>query len=338
MPLRTGIWGEDPSSDLARIIDKIKQRGAISRYPHLAPTLSLNHQTTLDLATRIHCLAKDSDTFSRQSILRALIPELRQPVKLRKSTLVLQVDSFDGQIDCGRYPPPPLNYYRYIIETRYWKHVIVVNFGDTDNPTSTLLAQEYPRIRVHKGNLLEKWCLLAHAQQAAIGCSRLALDLVKLPLDKRRVWLPAYVNAPHNQNTSTLPIHINNYFSPDEWAGRSEQILKLTKLSASNIEDRNRWEFTETERCRSFEYCQSCRDTGPTGTLWRKVIASRFDVSSTEWPCPHGWKWEGKPSLWLSLQRKLKLGSAVKRSAAALGVRPCKDCEERGHRWDGTRK
>ena len=338
MPLRTGIWGDDPNSDLAVLVDKISTGGFVSRHPNLVPSLDIKGHSPLKIGERLSRLQVKSALPLDSTILLKLVPELAQKPALKANTLVIQVDSYSAMQDSAKHAPPPLNYYRYILETRYWQNVTLVNLGKDDNPVSTLLLKEYPKIKHFTGNLVQKWRLIAHANHLAIGCSRLAHHLSQLGLASQRVWFPSYAHPKVEPSASVLPIEITDYFTPHSWTARSAQIAKVISHPAQHIIDNNRWTFTETERCRSFEFCQSCRDTGATGTLWRKVIASRFDVPNTDWECPHGWKWGGKPGLTLALQRGLKLGSAIKKTTSALGVVPCKDCVDRGQRWDGTRK
>jgi len=93
--------------------------------------------------------------------------------------------------------------------------------------------------------------------------------------------------------------------------------------------------FTETEQCRSFRFCKTCRDTGSVGKLWRRVVAQRYEVPQVDWTCPHGWKWGGEPGLVLRLKRRLGIGGKFKKTTTAVGIRPCGGCRKRAARMDG---
>lgn len=93
--------------------------------------------------------------------------------------------------------------------------------------------------------------------------------------------------------------------------------------------------FTDSDDCKSFIYCRTCRDTTSVGRLWRRVVAKRYDVPNIDWPCPHGWKWGGKPGLMLRLKRRLGIGTQFSRTANRFGVRPCGECAKRAARMDG---
>lgn len=96
-----------------------------------------------------------------------------------------------------------------------------------------------------------------------------------------------------------------------------------------------RLKFTETDQCKGFVFCKTCRDTTTVGKLWRRVVAKRFEVPSADWECPHGWKWGGKPGLVLSLKQKLGLGSKMKKTTSTIGFRPCSGCQKRAAKMDG---
>lgn len=93
--------------------------------------------------------------------------------------------------------------------------------------------------------------------------------------------------------------------------------------------------FTDTDECKSFVYCPTCRDTGTTGKLWRRVIAKRYGMPNEDWACPHGWKWGGEPGLYLRIKRKLGVGRRFSRVASKLGARPCAPCARRAAKMDG---
>lgn len=93
--------------------------------------------------------------------------------------------------------------------------------------------------------------------------------------------------------------------------------------------------FTDTEQCRSFVFCKTCRDTGSVGKLWRRVVAKRFDVPSEDWPCPHGWKWGGEPGLMLKIKQWLGMGSKFKKATTRVGIKPCGGCAKRAAKMDG---
>jgi hypothetical protein len=93
--------------------------------------------------------------------------------------------------------------------------------------------------------------------------------------------------------------------------------------------------FTDTEQCKSFAFCRTCRDTGSVGKLWRRVVAKRYDVPSEDWKCPHGWKWGGEPGLVLKLKRKFGVGSKFKKTTSRVGIKPCGACAKRAAKMDG---
>lgn len=93
--------------------------------------------------------------------------------------------------------------------------------------------------------------------------------------------------------------------------------------------------FTDTDQCKRFTFCRICRDTTTVGKLWRSVVAKRFDVPGTNWDCPHGWKWGGKPGLVLTIKQKLGLGTKIKAGTSKFGVRPCGGCMKRAAKMDG---
>lgn len=93
--------------------------------------------------------------------------------------------------------------------------------------------------------------------------------------------------------------------------------------------------FTDTEQCKSFAFCKTCRDTGTVGKLWRRVVAKRYEVPSEDWKCPHGWKWGGEPGLMLKLKRRFRAGSRFKKTTTRVGIKPCGGCAKRAARMDG---
>lgn len=93
--------------------------------------------------------------------------------------------------------------------------------------------------------------------------------------------------------------------------------------------------FTDTDQCKSFRFCKTCRDTGSVGKLWRRVVAKRYEVPSEDWRCPHGWKWGGEPGLILRLKQKFRPGSKFKKTASAVGIKPCGPCAKRAAKMDG---
>ncbi len=343
MPLNSGIWGEDPSSDIVRYL----RSGLAHGFSHLASlNLQLDSSQILNpslaerVATNINATQRVT-TIADQ--LGLLFPELLKPLALSDKTLVLQVDSFNGLIDHGEHAPAPLIYYRYVLETRFWSKVVLVDFSEHISPIAQYLIERYPRIQLCEGNLIEKWRTVAHARQAVLGVAALSQVLIKLIEHPKRVWLlehslPALNSVQQGSATQLMPIALADYLTGAQWRGRRSQVAQVLELPVSAMLDKGRWIFTETERCRSFEFCQQCRDTGATGKLWRKMIAARFEVESPNWECPHGWRWGGKPTWRLALLRRLKLGSAFKKTAAVLGAKDCKECQRRGELMDGLRK
>ncbi len=343
MPLNSGIWGEDPSSDIVRYL----RSGLAHGFSHLGSlNLQLDGAQVLSpsLAERI---AANTNATQRAATtadqLALLLPELLEPLTLGDSTLVLQVDSFNGLIDDGEHAPAPLIYYRYVLETRFWSKVVLVDYSKHISPITEYLVERYPRIQLCKGSLIDKWRTVAHARQAVLGVAALSRELIKLVDHQKRVWLlehslPTKDWVQQNSTTQLMPIAVTDYLTGTQWRGRRDQIAQVMKTPVSAVVDKGRWLFTETERCRSFEFCQQCRDTSATGKLWRKMIAARFEVESVNWECPHGWRWGGKPTWRLALLRRLKLGSAFKKTAAVLGAKDCKDCQRRGEQMDGLRK
>ncbi len=93
--------------------------------------------------------------------------------------------------------------------------------------------------------------------------------------------------------------------------------------------------FTDTEQCKSFRFCKTCRDTGSVGRLWRRVVAKRYEVPDINWKCPHGWKWGGEPGLGLRLKQKMGIGTKFGRTTSAVGIRPCGGCARRAAKLDG---
>lgn len=344
-------WGADPSSDIIRMAQSYitARKNASLMLAPAHPLFNLNGLQEYDFRNT-------SSSGNTQTI--ASLTEMaeffnfyfstwnRKQTKTSSDELVLQIDNAHHQIDSGQCAPAPLNYYRYILETRYWKKVTLINWGHDKNPVSEQLLASYPKIKKFEGDLLEAWQLLLTAQNAALGASILSQLLafnsnLKTITAKKRFWLPSYAkrddfNASDGREVFT--IGILNYFEPKQWRSNKLQRQRLLDLPPSSLSDNTRWQFTETERCRSFEFCQSCRDTGPTGTLWRRVIQQRFDVKSLDWDCPHGWKWGGKPNLILGLKKKLKIGTIIKKTTTSLGVRPCLDCIERGKKLDGDKR
>lgn len=338
MPINSGIWGEDPNSDVFRYLKQLFKDDVVGN-----AALDIEVAPGQALKPRITERGQQSHDASLSNRLEQLFPELQKPKKLDNETLVLQIDSFDGLIDDGRHAPPALVYYRYILETRYWPKVIIVDFGKNLSPITKHLIGRYPKIRLCKGDLLEKWRTIVHAKQLVLGVSALAQVLAEIAPHKKRIWLLEGSARTGLLKTSSnyikvMSIGLQDYFAPFTWKRRRQQVTKLLEHRGSTIVDNGRWIFTETDRCRDFSLCQTCRDTSATGKLWRKMIAARFEVENADWDCPHGWKWGGKPSFKLALLRKLKLGSAFKRTAAALGAVACEDCQQRGEKMDGLRK
>ena len=93
--------------------------------------------------------------------------------------------------------------------------------------------------------------------------------------------------------------------------------------------------FTDTEKCKSFTHCKTCRDPGTAGESWRSAVARLYEVPAAKWECPHGWKWGGEPGITLRLKRWLNFGSTFKKATAAIHIEPCEDCRKRAERLDG---
>ena len=338
MPINSGIWGEDPNSDIYRYLSQSFTIDLVSDVD-----LDIEVAPGKKLMPRISERAQPSRDAPLSKGLAQLLPELNTPIKLNNETLVLQIDSFDGLIDNGQHAPPALVYYRYILETRFWASVVIVDLGKNVSPITEHLIERYPKIKLCKGDLLEKWRTIVYAKQLVLGVSSLAQVLAGITHHEKRVWLlegcvRTELFKVSSDSIKVMPVGLTDYFAPFTWKARHQQVTQLLEHPGSKIEDNGRWVFTETDRCRDFSLCQTCRDTSVTGKLWRKMIAERFEVQSVDWDCPHGWKWGGKPSVKLAILRKLKMGSAFKRTAAALGAVPCEDCEQRGKRMDGLRK
>ncbi|MFZ0488565.1 MAG: hypothetical protein WAL83_16350 [Arenicellales bacterium] len=106
-------------------------------------------------------------------------------------------------------------------------------------------------------------------------------------------------------------------------------------IDTTEAADEEPVKFTESEQCKSFRFCKTCRDTGTVGKLWRRVVAKRFIVPSNDWKCPHGWKWGGEPGLILKLKQKFNPGSKFGRTTSAVGIKPCGGCAKRAAKMDG---
>lgn len=112
--------------------------------------------------------------------------------------------------------------------------------------------------------------------------------------------------------------------------------MSTTEISqAPDTAEAARVSFTDTEQCKRFVFCQTCRDTGSVGKLWRRVVAKRFEMPSEDWDCPHGWKWGGEPGLVLKLKRRFGVGSKFKKTTARAGIKPCGGCAKRAAKLDG---
>ena len=93
--------------------------------------------------------------------------------------------------------------------------------------------------------------------------------------------------------------------------------------------------FTDTEKCRGFKHCKTCRDTGTAGESWRAAVARLYDVPAANWECRHGWKWGGEPGVTLRFKRWLNFGSKFEQTTAAINIEPCEDCRKRAEKLDG---
>ncbi|MFT5135178.1 MAG: hypothetical protein ACI8XV_000200 [Arenicella sp.] len=348
----SSLWGADPNSDIIRLAKsyiKARSDAGLLLVP-VHPVFNIDRFSCIDFRDDERRLsdANLADSVTPMSeFIKSYFSDLlnhKSRIKNRPDELLIQIDNVHAQIDEGAHAPAPLNYYRYVLETRYWKKVTLVNWGDENNLISEKLFAMYPKINKFEGSLVEAWQLLMSSSNAVIGSNILSQVLSQCVHDERlmpkRIWVPSYALQKGFLSTSNREVNsveIRNYFSKFEWRSSRQQRDRLLNHAPSDIIDSTHWKFTETERCRSFQFCQSCRDQGPIGKLWRKVIQQRFDVPKQDWDCPHGWKWGGKPGLVLRLKKKFKLGTIIKNTTTSLGVRSCLDCVERGKRFDGDR-
>ena len=340
------LWGSDASSDFVRVVKAIlrsRERGVSISIPSHAD-FSVNQEFVDGL-----CVTEplDGALHSDLSHVSRCVNEYLDQQGFGSSygrkdnELLIVIDNAFAQIDEGVHPPPPYNFYAYVLETRYWKRVTLIDLGGEHlSPVTQLLLRKYPRIKLFHGNICQAWHQIRRASNAVIGSSLMPQALSIALNARKRVWLPAYAQRDGFISSGVLqvnPIHIESYLCDETWRSERRQREWLQVCPPEYLRDDTRWEFTETERCRSFEFCQSCRNTGSEGKLWRSVIAQRFEVPSTDWDCPHGWKWGGKPGLVLFLKKKLKVGTVIKKTSSALGVKACVDCERRGQWLDGDR-
>ena len=278
-----------------------------------------------------------------RSYLLAKLPVSGKRKKPRSTELVIYVDNAYDSLVCvaAKYSvPPPLMFYRYIIETRYWPRVTIVAIGGSTNLVFDRLSRFYPKIRVLSGDAQSAWHYILNATNLVIGAELFGQISSLISESLKQVWLPEYAISSgylSNQSADVYPIKIVDYLEPGEWKASACQLSMLIEYPSDKIVDETRWAFTDTERCRSFEYCQSCRDTGTAGKLWRRIVADRFDVPQPDWNCPHGWKWGGKPGLGLRIKKILGIGTLIKRTTTALGISKCTDCLERADKLDGKR-
>ena len=343
-------WGADPSSDIVRLARAYCRGRKMSTLLSVPAHPVINPQGLRVFDFRAEISPGNTDEQVSLSEISEFLQryfseyadhKATQPYKFKGDELILQIDNAYAQIDSGEYAPAPLNYYQYVLETRYWTKVTLLDWGTEQSPVSKHLLAKYPKIRLFQGSLPEAWSLLKHAPNVVIGAGVLAQALCLMAPGRKRIWLPEYAKHPDfapSDKREINPVEVNHYFAPREWWSGNRQREELLAYPPAHLADHTRWKFTETERCRSFEFCQSCRDTGATGKLWRQVIQQRFDVPERDWECPHGWKWGGKPGFLLGLKKTLKLGSVIKKTTTALGVKPCVDCDERGEKLDGNRR
>lgn len=110
---------------------------------------------------------------------------------------------------------------------------------------------------------------------------------------------------------------------------------EITEAPGSDATDDKTVRFTDTDQCKSFRFCKTCRDTGSVGKLWRRVVAKRYEVPDEDWKCPHGWKWGGEPGLVLKLKQRFGVGSKFKKTTSRVGIKPCGGCAKRAAKMDG---
>ena len=278
-----------------------------------------------------------------KSYLLAKHPVPGKRKKPHSAELVIYVDNAYDPSVCvaAKYSvPPPLMFYRYIIETRYWPRVTIVAIGGSTNLVFDHLRRFYPKIRVLSGDAPSSWHYILNATNLVIGAELFGQISSLISETLKQVWLPEYAISSgylSNQRADVFPIKIVDYLEPGEWKASESQLGMLIEHPSDKISDEIRWTFTDTEQCRSFEHCQTCRDMGTAGKLWRRIVADRFDVPHPDWNCPHGWKWGGKPGPGLRLKRILGIGTLIKRTTAVLGISKCTDCLERADKLDGKR-
>lgn len=345
----SSLWGADASSDLIRVAQSywLARRDATLLIVPPHPVFSSSTSTRFNFRSGTPAQPQETDfcLAHMAEFLTDWFPEWAPSATQRAKTyrsdeLVLQVDNAYAQIDSGDHAPAPLNYYRYVLETRYWKKVTLIDWGKEASPVSQHLLNKYPKIKQFRGGLKQSWELLRRSSNMVIGASILAQALSVSSAGRQRIWVPSYAKRSDFTSSSSREVNsveLNQYFANQEWRAGCRQREELLSYPSNQLADFTRWKFTETERCRSFQFCQSCRDKGPTGKLWRQIIQQRFDVPERDWACPHGWKWGGKPNLTLAIKKRLKIGTVIKKTTTALGVKPCADCVERGEKLDGTR-
>jgi hypothetical protein len=358
-------WGENLGADLCRLASGLQFYGKLGPNKDNSTTLfvpahevfnpsgklkfdSLGNPT--DPINKDRCLSSPSETdlvslmVRLKPFLSSILPKLDNKNQPESSELVIYIDDvlggFGHRTDIDNVPPP-LAYYRYVIESRYWEKVTVAIPSSTSNLFVRHLKHFYPKINIHAGSAPARWQYLLNARNLVIGADLFGQASALLSDSLERLWLPDYsiisgrVLAAYK--AKVYPIKIVDYIDRDSWFGGVEQMATICNHPESKILDETKWIFTESEKCRSFEYCHSCRDTTVVGKLWRSVIAERFEVPKRDWECPHGWKWGGVPGWLLRLKRAFGIGTIIKRTASVLGVKPCSECLDREARYDGKR-
>ena len=86
--------------------------------------------------------------------------------------------------------------------------------------------------------------------------------------------------------------------------------------------DRN---FFSSRWCRSGGWCEKCRSESDPST--RQFIQITFGVHSADFDCPHGKPWGYKHEL--PIKKSKGLGDTIAKITKAVGIKPCKPCEER---------